>query len=42
MIFMAVNTPTKTEGEGVGMAADLQYVEACTKILRSTVKLIKL
>ena len=28
MIFMAVNTPTKTEGEGAGMAADLQYVEA--------------
>ena len=31
MIFMAVNTPTKTEGEGVGMAADLKHVEACTK-----------
>ena len=31
MIFMAVNTPTKTEGEGAGMAADLQYVEACAK-----------
>ena len=31
MIFMAVNTPTKTEGEGVGMAADLRYVEACAK-----------
>ncbi|MDA8658133.1 nucleotide sugar dehydrogenase [Flavobacteriaceae bacterium] len=30
MIFMAVNTPTKTEGEGAGMAADLRYVEACT------------
>jgi UDPglucose 6-dehydrogenase len=29
MIFMAVNTPTKTEGEGAGMAADLRYVEAC-------------
>lgn len=26
MIFMAVNTPTKTEGEGKGMAADLTYV----------------
>ena len=25
MIFMAVNTPTKTEGEGAGMAADLRY-----------------
>jgi UDPglucose 6-dehydrogenase len=31
MIFMAVNTPTKTEGEGAGMAADLRYVEACTR-----------
>ncbi|MDB2342429.1 nucleotide sugar dehydrogenase [Flavobacteriaceae bacterium] len=31
MIFMAVNTPTKTEGEGAGMAADLRYVEACAK-----------
>ena len=28
---MAVNTPTKTEGEGAGMAADLKYVEACAK-----------
>ena len=28
---MAVNTPTKTEGEGAGMAADLQYVEACAR-----------
>ena len=31
MIFMAVNTPTKTKGEGAGMAADLSYVEACAK-----------
>ena len=31
MIFMAVNTPTKTEGEGAGMAADLSFVEACAK-----------
>ena len=29
MIFMAVNTPTKTTGEGKGMAADLTHVEAC-------------
>jgi UDPglucose 6-dehydrogenase len=29
MIFIAVNTPTKTEGEGAGMAADLKYVESC-------------
>ena len=31
MIFMAVNTPTKTEGEGAGMAPDLRFVEACAK-----------
>jgi UDPglucose 6-dehydrogenase len=31
MIFMAVNTPTKTSGEGAGMAADLTYVEACAR-----------
>ena len=31
MIFMAVNTPTKTKGEGAGMAADLSFVEACAK-----------
>ena len=27
MIFIAVNTPTKTYGEGKGMAADLKFVE---------------
>ncbi len=31
MIFIAVNTPTKTEGAGAGMAADLRYVEACAR-----------
>lgn len=31
MIFMAVNTPTKTSGEGKGMAADLTYVENCAR-----------
>ena len=31
MIFMAVNTPTKTKGKGAGMAADLKYVEACAR-----------
>ena len=31
MIFMAVNTPTKTEGEGAGMKADLQYIESCAR-----------
>ena len=31
MIFISVNTPTKTIGEGKGYAADLKYVEACAK-----------
>jgi len=31
IIFMAVNTPTKTEGEGAGMAADLRYIESCAR-----------
>lgn len=31
MIFMAVNTPTKKEGEGAGLAADLRYVKACAR-----------
>ena len=31
MIFIAVNTPTKSEGKGAGMAADLCYIEACAK-----------
>ena len=31
MIFMAVNTPTKTEGEGAGMAADLRYFVSSAK-----------
>ena len=31
MIFMAVNTPTKKEGDGAGMAADLSFVESCAK-----------
>ena len=31
LIFMAVNTPTKIEGEGAGMAADLENIVACAK-----------
>ena len=31
MIFMAVNTPTKVNGEGAGMAADLKNVVACKR-----------
>ena len=31
MIFMAVNTPTKSYGEGKGFAADLTFVEKCAR-----------
>jgi len=31
IIFMAVNTPTKTYGEGKGFAADLTFVEKCAR-----------
>ncbi len=31
MIFMAVNTPTKIEGEGKGYAADLSNIEKCAR-----------
>ena len=42
MIFMAVNTPTKTKGEGAGMAADLRYVEACAKNIATVAKTDKI
>ncbi len=31
IIFISVNTPTKTYGKGLGMAADLKYVELCAR-----------
>ena len=31
IIFIAVNTPTKTYGDGKGMAADLTYIENCAR-----------
>lgn len=42
MIFMAVNTPTKTEGKGAGMAADLRFVEASTRTIARTAKTPKI
>lgn len=35
MIFISVNTPTKTYGEGKGMAADLKYIELCARQIAS-------
>jgi len=31
MIFISVNTPTKTKGIGAGKASDISWVEACTR-----------
>lgn len=31
MIFISVNTPTKTYGVGAGRAADLRYIEKCAR-----------
>ncbi len=38
MIFISVNTPTKTYGVGKGMAADLKYVELCTRQIAEVAK----
>jgi len=38
IIFIAVNTPTKTSGKGAGMAADLKYVESCTRNIAKVAK----
>ena len=35
IIFVSVNTPTKTFGEGAGKSADLQYWEKCARDIRS-------
>ena len=32
-IFISVNTPTKTQGEGAGKASDLSYVESCARYI---------
>jgi UDPglucose 6-dehydrogenase len=31
MVFLSVNTPTKTRGIGAGQASDLRWIEACTR-----------
>ncbi len=38
MIFMAVNTPTKTFGVGKGMAADLKYIELSARQIARVAK----
>lgn len=38
MIFISVNTPTKTYGKGKGMAADLKYIELCARQIAAVSK----
>ncbi|KAF2519783.1 UDP-glucose 6-dehydrogenase [Flavobacterium salilacus subsp. salilacus] len=38
MIFISVNTPTKTYGLGKGMAADLKYIELCARQIAAVSK----
>ncbi|WP_396161765.1 UDP-glucose 6-dehydrogenase [Flavobacterium sp.] len=38
MIFISVNTPTKTYGAGKGMAADLKYIELCARQIAKVAK----
>lgn len=38
MIFISVNTPTKTYGKGKGQAADLKYVELCARNIAQIAK----
>ena len=38
IIFISVNTPTKTYGIGKGMAADLKYIELCARQIAHVAK----
>jgi UDPglucose 6-dehydrogenase len=42
MIFISVNTPTKTYGIGKGMAADLKYIELCARQIAKVAKTDKI
>lgn len=42
MVFISVNTPTKTYGKGKGMAADLKYVELCARQIAKVSKTDKI
>lgn len=38
MIFISVNTPTKTYGKGKGQAADLKFIELCARQIAKVAK----
>lgn len=42
LIFVSVNTPTKKQGMGAGMAADLKYIESATRAIVAAAKTSKI
>ena len=38
IVFISVNTPTKTKGLGAGQASDLRWVEACARTVAQASK----
>ncbi|MEJ1222365.1 nucleotide sugar dehydrogenase [Sediminicola sp. 1XM1-17] len=42
IIFISVNTPTKTYGKGKGQAADLKYIELCARNIAKVAKTDKI
>jgi UDPglucose 6-dehydrogenase len=42
LIFISVNTPTKTSGNGRGRAADLKFVEGCSRLIAETAQSSKI
>lgn len=42
VVFISVNTPTKTYGKGKGMAADLKYIELCARQIAKVSKTNKI
>ena len=42
MVFISVNTPTKTYGIGKGMAADLRWIELCARQIAEVAKTDKI
>ena len=42
MIFISVNTPTKTYGKGKGQASDLKYIELCARNIAKVAKTDKI
>ncbi|MEO9513927.1 MAG: nucleotide sugar dehydrogenase [Flavobacteriaceae bacterium] len=42
MVFISVNTPTKTYGKGKGQAADLKFIELCARNIAKVAKTDKI